>query len=125
MATAFGYAEVIALSQTGIQAAESAYLSGSACQLQASWFDTDGNAYQPLALSYRLDELDSMEQILGWTSIAPANVNMIVVTSAQNAMINATRESETHQALFQVTGQDKNVSYVRTTFKIMRAVGAP
>ena len=125
MATAFGYAEIIALSQTGIQAAQSAYLADSSCQLLASWFDVDGNAYQPLAINYRLDELESMVQILGWTSIAAATVNMIAVTSAQNAMVNLTRESEAHQALFQVTGQDHNVSFARTTFKIMRVVGAP
>lgn len=125
MATAFGYAQILALSQTGLQAAESAYLEGSACQLQASWFDTEGNAYQPLALSYRLDEIESLQQILGWTSIDPATVNLVTVTSAQNIMINATRESETHQALFQITGQDKSVSYGRVTFKIARTVGAP
>jgi hypothetical protein len=125
MALAFGSAQILALSQTSIQAADSAYLAGSACQLQASWFDVYGNEYQPLAISYRLDLVCAsreLEQILGWTSIAPVIVNLITVTSAQNAMINLTRESETHQALFQVTGQDNNVSYARTTFKIIRAV---
>jgi hypothetical protein len=121
LATAFGYAEILSLSQTGIQAAESAYLEGSACQLQASWFDADRNPYTPLLVNYRIDVLESMTQVLAWTSITPAQVNMIAVTSAQNAMVNLTSESETHQALFQITGQDNNVSYERVTFKIMRA----
>ena len=125
MATPFGYAVILALPQDGIQSAESAYLDGSACQIEASWFDDYGNAYTPLALSYRLDELESLQQILGWTSIAPAQVNTVTVTAAQNVMINATREYETHQALFQITGQDNNVSYARVTFKIARTVGAP
>ncbi len=125
MATPFGYATILALPQDGIQSAESAYPDGSSCQLQASWFDDYGNAYTPLALSYRLDEIESLQQILGWTSIAPAQVNMVTVTSAQNVMVNATREYETHQALFQITGQDQNVSYARVTFKIVRTVGGP
>ena len=125
MATAFGYAQILALSQTGIQSAESAYPESGACQLQASWFDADRNPYTPLLLNYRLDELESMVELLPWTSLTPSSVNTVTVTSAQNAMVNSARESETHQALFQITGQDNNVSYARATFKITRTVGAP
>jgi hypothetical protein len=123
MATSYGYAEVIAISQSGAQAAEEAFTEESACMLQASWFDAAGNSYVPKFLNYRLDDIESLENILAWTSLTPAAVNTVTVSSAQNAMVNASRQSETHQALFQVTDQNGAVFYARVKFDIVRAAG--
>lgn len=123
MATAFGYAEVIALSQTGIQAAEQAFPESSACIVQASWFDAEGNPYTPSRVSYSLYDVTSGKNLLALTGLVASTVNTITVTAAQNAMVNASRESETHQALFEITDQNNSVFHATVEFSIFRVTG--
>jgi len=123
MASAFGYAEIIALSQSGIQAAEQAFLEDSSCILQASWFDADRSPYLPNRVSYQLVDVESQTVILPWASLGPATSNSVTVTSPQNAMINQTRGSETHKGIFQITDQNDTVFYAEVDFDIVRVAG--
>ena len=58
----YGSAKVWAQSQTpegvvpGANPAQSSFLAGSACLINASFFDTTGAPMQPNALSYRVDD---------------------------------------------------------------------
>ncbi len=119
MATSFGYAEVIALSQTGVQAAEQAYFAGSACILQASWFDAGGDPYLPKLVNYQLVALDSGTVLLPWKSLTAANVQTVTVTGAQNMMVNLSREQETHRAMFQITDQNNEMFSAEVDFVIV------
>lgn len=111
------------MSQTGIQAADQAFIERSACLVRGSWFDADGNPYLPQLVSYRLDDVLSGENILPWTPIAPGTANTVTVSTAQNAMVNATAESETHQALFQITDLNGAVFYAAVQFEIVSTTG--
>ncbi len=119
MATSFGYAEVIALSQTGVQAAEQAYFAGSARILQASWFDAGGDPYLPKLVNYQLVALDSGTVLLPWKSLTAANVQTVTVTGAQNMMVNLSREQETHRAMFQITDQNNEMFSAEVDFVIV------
>ena len=69
-----------------------------------------------------LDDLLSETNILSWTAIAPAAMNQVTVTSAQNQMVSLTRDSEEHQVLFQVTDGYGDVNYGRVIFNLVRVV---
>lgn len=106
----FGSANVWAQSQTpegavpSANPAQPAFFAGSACLVNASFFDTDDEPLQPNALSYRIDDVESGAQVLDWTPIAQLAVSVqIVVTAGQNALITNSRMQETHQVTFRVT----------------------
>jgi hypothetical protein len=119
----FGYAVVTALSPTGLPTAHAVYPELSSCQVTAAYFDTHGIAFQPNAVSYRIDDVATNFNILPWTAIVPASVNEVTITSAENAMISNTRWHEKHQVLFMVTDQFNDVSYARVIFDLIRIPG--
>jgi hypothetical protein len=120
----FGHANVLALSQSGYQAARSVYLELSACQVSIAYFDLNGNAFTPNAVSYRVDDVVSNFNIVPWTALAtPGDTNQVTVTSAQNALISYTRWHEAHQVLFQITDGVGDTNYARVLFDLLRAPG--
>ncbi len=119
MATSFGYAEVIALSQTGVQAAEQAFFANSSCILQASWFDAGGDPYLPKLVNYQLVALESGTVLQPWKSLTSASVQLVTVTAAQNTMVNLSREQETHRAMFQVTDQNDTMFTAEVDFIVV------
>lgn len=130
MAQQFGYATAQAQSQTpagtvaGANPVQPAFLEGSACLITASFFDTTGSPLVPLALSYRIDDVASGAQILGWTTVAVGSAISILVTSAQNALISNSLNHETHQVLFSVTDPSNNGPfYARCLFDLLRIPG--
>jgi hypothetical protein len=111
----------------GANPAQPMFFAGSACYVNASFFDTTGNPLIPSALQYRIDDLIEVNgintgvQILDWTSITPAATVQILVTSAQNELISNSRNSETHQVLFEITDPAGNGPfYARCTFSLLR-----
>lgn len=134
MAQQFGYATAQAQSQTpagtvaGANPVQPAFLEGSACLVTASFFDTTGSPLVPLALSYRIDDVASGAQILGWTAVTVGSAISILVTSAQNALISNSSfgclNHETHQVLFSVTDPSNNGPfYARCLFDLLRIPG--
>jgi len=61
--------------------------------------------------------------VLPWTSITPAAVSEVIVTSAQNAMISLSRSFERHEMVFQITDGFGDVNYARVVFDVVRVTG--
>lgn len=120
----FGSATVFAQSQTpeGTVAnpAQPAFIVGSVCLVIAEFYDTTGAALIPSALQYRIDDVVSGAEILGWTTLESAATVQVIVTSAQNALITNSREWETHQVTFQVTDGLGDIAEPFTLFDILR-----
>jgi hypothetical protein len=126
----FGYATVIATAQSAVQGAQACFLEYSACLITASYFANGSTDAVPIPLTpntvaWRLDDIASGEQILGWTVLTPATSNQVAVNSTQNKMINLSRCSECHQALFKVQDSGGNVCYARCVFDLLRVPGVP
>lgn len=99
----FGYAQVIAVSQSNLQPARSAFLAGSACVVQASFFDTTDAPLTPSMVTYTLLDVLSGEVLVTPTTVTPATVVSIPVTAAQNAMISLTRQHEAKRMVLTMT----------------------
>ncbi len=128
----FGWAVVVPSSQAGafvgggvIQGAQPAYPENTTCVVQASWFNLQGQLFVPLAVSYRVDDVESGINLVPWTTIVPGLQNLVIITGVQNAMVSMSRESEEHQILFSITDSYNNVSYARALFDILQVQGAP
>jgi hypothetical protein len=121
--TQYAYADIVALSQTGIQGVRSAYLENSACFIMAAYFNAARLPMVPTAVSYRVDDLVSGANLVPWTSIVPQTVNEVTITSLQNGIVSYTRWSETHQVLFQITDSFGDVNYARCLFDVVRVEG--
>jgi|SRR6185312_2140853 len=130
MAQEYGSTAVAAQSQTpegvvaGANPAQPAFLEYSACFINAAFVDIIGEPMVPRSLQYRIDDVASGEQILSWTSTAPAASLQIAVTSSQNALISATRSHETHQVLLAITDPSGNGPfYARCLFDLISIPG--
>lgn len=123
LAHVYGYAQITALSQNGLPVARACYIEGSSCVVTAAYFDRLGEPFVPNAVQYRVDDVTSGFNILPWTQVGPGLVNVITITSAQNAMISLTRASEAHQVLFQITDGTGNVYYADVQFDLIRVAG--
>lgn len=113
MAQQFGYARLLALAQSPLGAVPGAnpavpcFLAGSACVIQASFFDDQGQAMVPEALSYELIDVATGTVILEPTTLTnPLSVQPVLVTAAQNAMVSNSQPTEAHEAIFSIT--DRN-----------------
>lgn len=113
MAQQFGYATLLARAQSpqglvpGANPVVPCFLAGSACVIQASFFDDQGQAMVPQALSYQIIDVATGAVVLGMTVLPnPLSVQPVIVTAAQNAMVSNSQPSETHEAIFSIT--DRN-----------------
>lgn len=120
----FGWAEIVPLSQTATQGANSVYLAGSACFVTAAYFSSTGSPFIPTAVEYRVDDETSGENIVPWTSIAPAGVNQVTISAEENYMVSLSRPWETHVITFQITDGFGNVTLARHKFEVIRDFGA-
>ena len=116
----FGWAEIVVLSQDGPQPAEPAFIEGSSVYVEATYFDSDGNPFIPAAVSYRVDDVASGAEIQGFVGVPPAPTNVVKVTSAQNYMVNLTRDSEERQVLFQIIDGYGDANYERGLYSLIR-----
>lgn len=123
MASQYGSAIIIAVSQTGYQGARSTYIEQSACFIQASWFDINGEPFVPVDVQYRVDDELSGVNIVPWTDITPELENQVTITSAQNAMISLTRAYEVHEVTFQITDGLGLISTAAVKFDLIAVVG--
>lgn len=130
MAQEYGSTTISAQSQSpeglvaGANPAQPAFLEFSACFVNASFVDSTGASMAPQALQYRIDDIASGDQILAWTSLTPAASVQIAITSAQNALISATRSHETHQVLLAITDPAGNGPfYARCLFDLISIPG--
>ena len=99
--TPFGYAQVSVVAQSDFDPAQTTILVNSACAVTADFFDAFGNPYQPAALQYRVDDVCSKNNLVGWTEFPPAPSVSVTLTSPQNSMVSFTAEWEQHQVTFQ------------------------
>lgn len=120
MATLFGRCALQVVSQSGYQGVESSFLELSACFVTAAYFDTNGNPWQPAAVSYRVDDVLSGKNIVPFTAIQPGTTNQVTITSAQNSLISLTRCWEVHEVTFQITDANGNESLAAVWFDLVR-----
>jgi hypothetical protein len=67
----------------------------TALTLTISFADDTGAEIIPATAEYRLDDVSSGAEILTWTSITPSTAALdIIITEAQNAILDSTRERE-------------------------------
>lgn len=119
MAT-YGYATVIPQSQTGVQPAEAAYTSGSACTVLVSVFDTAGLPLAPAAISYQVWAKSTGTLIVPWTTLPAAEaVTPIVITSDQNVLVDNASQWEVHQIICQIVDSAKNIYLASADFTVI------
>lgn len=128
MAQQYGNASVVVTQQnpSGIAGADPALIEQTECFITLSCFDTTDAPMTPQSVQYRIDDVASDTNILPWTAVQtpPSTAMQITVTSAQNAMVNLTRMSETHQVLFAITDPSGNGPfYARALFDLIRVPG--
>ena len=56
--------------------------------------DKDGLVFTPTNARYRVDDLDSEEAIVAWTSLTPSTEMTITIDATDNAMQNADKKQE-------------------------------
>jgi len=77
---------------------------GTAILLDLTHLDKDGALDTPTAVSYRIDDLTSVKEVLDWTSInTPSSTNTITITAAQNAINSRSQEKELRQVTVNAT----------------------
>jgi hypothetical protein len=118
----FGYANVSTESQTTVSGPGLCFIEQTAIFITAAYFDSTRAPYLPSAIQYRIDDLTSGENILGWTSIQAAYSTPITVISEQNTLISLTRLHECHQVLIAIT-DDEGTNYARVVFDLIRVPG--
>lgn len=126
IAVRFGYSIIEVELESGVPPLPGEPVSifaGSVCFVTAKWFDADGNPYVPLAVNYSIQDVTSGTQIAGPVALPASDVNLVTVTSAQNAMVNDTREAELHQVLFEITDQLGETFYRYGAYRIVRLPG--
>lgn len=102
----------------------SSIIEESACFITVNFLDESGNPFVPSSAQYRIDDVASERQILGWTALESLSSTMIIaVTATQNELLG--RPFETHQCLVQLTDGNGNVDNVRVTWDICQVVGLP
>jgi len=83
--------------------------------LDAAFKDKDGNPVAPASARYRIDCLTNGVEILGWTVInAPQAVHELVLTAAQNVLINPANRAERRLVTVEATdgaGETSNAEY--------------
>lgn len=126
----FGYATIIAQAQSNVSGARQCFLEYDACFVIASYYAQGSTNAVPIALTpnevqWRIDDIVSGAQILGWTSLTPAPSNRVAINSNQNKMISLSRCSEDHQVLFKITDSGGDVNYSRCVFDLLRVAGVP
>jgi|SRR5271155_5389776 len=123
MSAQFGEALVDAQSQTGFPDARCAYLENSSCLMTAQAIDLNtGLPFVPAAVAYRVDDVLSQQNVVPLTSITPALLLQVIVTSAQNAMISLSLNFESRQVLFQFTDGLGNVTYASVFYDLVRTL---
>ena len=74
----------------------------------------DGVLFTPTTVRYRLDDLDSKQELIGWTSATPSTAIAITIPGAKNAMIsNRKRERKVLTVQFdQGLDSEVNAEYI-------------
>jgi hypothetical protein len=104
MAQTLGEAIVTALSLTGLPTANAGYILGSSCTVRITAFDTTGLPLVPAAIAYRIDDVLSGLQLLGWTTATtPQAITEVLIPGNINEMVSQSRPWETHQLTVRVS----------------------
>lgn len=117
----FGYAVLEAVSQTGIQGAQSAFLENSDCIVTAAYFDSNGLPFVPNVIQYRVDDVLSEVNLVAWTELPLGETSSVTIA---NPMVSFSRPFEEHQVLFQITDRAGDINYARVVFDVIRITGA-
>lgn len=101
-------------------------IEGSVCRVSVEFLDMNGNPFVPVSSQYRVDDIATGSQIIGWTPLdVVGTTQLITITATQNALLSApgTRHSEDRQVVVQTTDSDGNVDMKSITYSVMRLVG--
>lgn len=94
----------------------------SICYIRATYEDREGVPTTPLSLRYRIDCLTNQAAVLDWTDIEPQAVNEVVITSAQNRILNTSNVEEVRQVTVEATGADGPVIETET-YRVRNLLG--
>ena len=108
--------------QTEVQGAGQVFIEESALGVSIRYTFL-GVPYVPEAVRYRVDDEVSDKNLVPWTSLTPAPVNFLIITSLQNPMVSFTRAWERHQVLFEITDADGAIHYANAIYYVIRASG--
>lgn len=112
----------------GGMTAEPVFNQGSTCVVTASFYSAGSSGpppvpsapFTPAAITYRIDDINSGESIVGSTVVTPAPSVSITVTGAQNALLSNLRYLEDHQLTITVTDSHGNVANVPIRWLVKR-----
>jgi hypothetical protein len=72
--------------------------------LDLSFFDANGVPATPSSIRYRIDNLTTSYEVLGWTSVTPTGVaQTLTITPTQNTIQRQYNERETRQVTVEAT----------------------
>lgn len=84
---------------------------GTTVLLELTHLDKDKALTVPSAVSYRIDDLTNVREVLDWTSIpTPGSTNTITITPAQNQVNNRNQDRELRQVTVNATDSSGNVA---------------
>lgn len=79
----------------------------STLKLLLTSLDFDGEPFIPTTMQYRIDDLESGQGVLQWTTIvAPEAYQEITITPQQNTMLFQYRDSELRQLTVAITDEN-------------------
>lgn len=84
---------------------------GTTVILELTHLDKDSALDVPSTVSYRIDDLTNVRQVLDWTAIStPGSTNTITTTAAQNQLKSRSQEKELRQVTVNATDSIGNVA---------------
>lgn len=91
-------------------------IEGDNASVTISWFDKVGVAEAPISASYRINDIDSGEQIRGDTSLSATETVTIELTQSDNQILDSTKEHEGRRlTATAVYGTDDNGDSIQKT----------
>ena len=78
--------------------------AGSDCILEVTTLDQDDALLAPDAMEYRVDDLQSAQNVVPWTSVpTPASIQEIAITGSQNALVGTWNDTELRRVTVKTT----------------------
>jgi hypothetical protein len=93
---------------------------------EISYFDINGNAYTPLAVSWRLWDDTNKVSIQNWTPIAtPGTSNTVDIPAALNTIGNPAHLTEIRKVIFFITVPGGGSRYDQVTYSLIAIPDIP
>jgi len=91
--------------------------------VDVSPLDADDAPVTPASAEYRIDCLHSRTEVIGMTALTPATTMPIIVTAAQNAIVNESSPYEDKEITVHMTDGGGNEWYERYRWRVVNLAG--